>query len=85
MNNFWIHSTGANAALKYSWLVSNLLVVNACTPDAGTGLKDITENIDNYSYTYDEPGTYTATFVGTNGNYKQEKSVVHEYKIVVTE
>ena len=31
------------------------------------------------------PGTYTATFVGTNGNYKQESSVVREYTVVVTE
>lgn len=84
-NNFWIHSTGSKGSLKYSWLVSNLLIVNACTPDAGTGLKDITENIETYSYTYDEPGTYTATFVATNGSYKQEKSVVHEYKVIVTE
>lgn len=85
INNFFIHSSGAKAALKYSWLVSNLLVVNACTPDAGTGLKDITENVESYSYTYDKPGTYTATFVATNGNYKQQKTVVHEYKVVVTE
>lgn len=85
INNFSIHSSGAKAALKYSWLVSNLLVVNACTPDAGTGLKDITENVESYSYTYDKPGTYTATFVATNGNYKQKKTVVHEYKVVVME
>ena len=85
MNAFFIHSSNANTELKYSWLVSNLLVVNACTPDAGTGLKNTTQSLDMYSYTYENPGTYTATFVATNGNYKQQKSVVHEYKVVVTE
>lgn len=85
MNNFWIHSTGTNGALKYSWLVSNLLVVNACTPDAGTDLKNISQSLESYKYTYNTPGTYTATFVATNANYKQESTVVREYKVVVTE
>lgn len=85
MKNFWIHSSSANTALKYSWLVTNLLVVNACTPDAGTGLKNITQSLDSYNYTYGEVGSYTATFVATNGNFKKETSVVREYKVVVTE
>lgn len=85
VNAFFIHSSGANTALKYSWLVSNLFVVNACSPDKGTGLKNVTQSLDTYQYTYHTPGTYTATFVGTNGNYKQESSVVREYTVVVTE
>lgn len=85
MNAFFIHSSGSNTALKYSWLVSNLFVVNACSPDKGTGLKNITQSLDSYTYTYYTPGTYTATFIGTNSNHKQESSVVTEYKVVVTE
>lgn len=85
MNAFFIHSSNANTELKYSWLVSNLFVVNACSPDAGTGLKNVTQSLDSYQYTYKTPGTYTATFVATNGNYKQESSVVREYKVMVTE
>lgn len=85
MNAFFIHSSSANTVAKYSWLVSNLFVVNACSPDAGTGLKNITQSLDSYQYTYNTPGTYTATFVGTNGNYKKETSVVREYTVVVTE
>lgn len=85
MDAFFIHSSSANTELKYSWLVSNLFVVNACSPDAGTGLKNITQSLDSYQYIYNTPGTYTATFIGTNSNYKQESSVVHEYTVVVTE
>lgn len=85
MNNFFIHSSNANTVPKYSWLVSNLFVVNGCTPDAGTGLKNISQRLDSYTYTYATPGTYTATFVATNGNYKQESQVVREYTVVVTE
>ena len=58
---------------------------SAAPVDAGTGLKNVTQSLDSYQYTYNAPGTYTATFVGTNGNYKQESSVVREYTVVVTE
>lgn len=85
MNAFFIHSSNANTELKYSWIVSNLLVANSCTPDAGTNIKTISLGLNTYSYTYAQPGTYTATFVATNGNYKQTKSVVRAYKVVVTE
>lgn len=84
-NAFFIHSSNANTALKYSWLVSNLFVVNACSPDLGTGLKNVTQRLDSYKHAYSEPGTYNCTFVATNGNYKQESSVVRKYKVVVTE
>lgn len=84
-NAFFIHSSSSGTALKYSWLVSDLLVVNGCTPDAGTGIKNISQRLNSYNYTYSTPGTYTATFVATNGNYKHETSVVKEYTVVVTE
>lgn len=84
-NAFFIHSSGAGTALKYSWLVSDLFVVNGCTPDAGTAIKSMHQSLSAYNYTYNTPGTYTATFVATNGNYKQETSVVKEYTVVVTE
>ena len=85
MNNFFIHSSGGGAALKYSWLTSNLFVVNACTPDSGTPLKNITQRLDKYTYTYAEIGTYTATFVATNGNYNQQKRILREFTIKVVE
>lgn len=84
-NNFFIHSSNAKTDLKYSWLVSNLLVVNACSPDDGTALKNVSQSLDSYQYTYSEPGTYTATFVASNFNFKKESQVVKEYQVVVTE
>lgn len=82
---FFIHSSSPGDPLQYAWLVSNLMVVNGCTPDSGTGVKNITQGTDTYSYTYENAGTYTATFVGTNANYKKQTSVTNEYKVVVTE
>lgn len=85
LSAFFIHSSNANTPLIYTWLVSNLIVANACTPDSGTAIKSMHQRLNAYNYTYNTPGTYTATFVATNGNYKQETSVVKEYTVVVTE
>ena len=83
--NFFIHSSGVGTALKYSWLVSDLIMVNVCSPDQGTPIKNISGRLDSYTYTYDEVGVYKATFVATNGNYKHESRVVRELNIKVTE
>lgn len=82
--NFFIHSS-STGPLVHSWLVSNLMVVNACTPDSGTALKNITESLNTYSYTYTEPGTYTATFYAVNSNNVTESNMTREYTVVVTE
>lgn len=48
--------------------------------DSGWLLKTAHSTIKTYSYTYDQPGTYTATFVASN----QDKHIVKELEIVVT-
>lgn len=76
---FWLNGTtkGSEGFVKtYSWLVSDYLVVNACEPDAGVSVKNMSMAVDSYEYTYDQVGTYTATFVLNNANYKHEDSKV---------
>ncbi len=63
-------------AWTYSWLVSDYVAVNACDADQGVSIKNISTAVDTYEYTYNEVGTYTATFVLTNGNYKYSSSKV---------
>lgn len=83
---FFIHSSGANTGpVITSWLISNLMVVNACTPDSGEAVKNITEGMSDYTYTYTEPGTYTATFYAANSNNVTESNKTYEYTVVVTE
>ena len=82
--NFAIHSSAANKALKNSWLVSNLFVANACSPDKGLTVKNMSQSTDSYKYTYTKPGKYTATFIGTNSNFKHESRVIRELTINVT-
>lgn len=81
--NFAIHSSAANKALKNSWLVSNLFVANACSPDKGLTVKNMSQSTDSYKYTYTKPGKYTATFIGTNSNFKHESRVIRELTINV--
>lgn len=83
---FFIHSTGAGRPPQvHSWIVSNLLVVNACSSDSGMAVKNITESMSDYSYTYTEPGTYTATFYAANFNNITESNITREYTVVVIE
>lgn len=87
VGTFYLQSTGAGATkpAQYSWLVSKMMVINACSPDAGIPIKDITQSLPSYSYTYDEPGTYTATFEATNANFKKESSVIRQLTVKVVE
>lgn len=67
---------GGNWPLNNSWLVSDYLAVNACEPDQGVAVKNISTVVDEYEYTYNEVGTYTATFLLNNGNYHHGDSKV---------
>lgn len=82
---FFIQSSPALKELKYSWIVSNALVMNACSPDKGQTVKNMSQNIDSFTYTYNTPGEYKATFIGTNSNYKKETRVFRELTIKVVE
>lgn len=83
--DFFIHSSNSGAKLKYSWLVSNMILANACSPDYGQPIKNVTEGTSSYTYIYKTAGTYKATFVATNSNYKAESQVLRELNIKVVE
>jgi hypothetical protein len=83
--SFFIQSSAAKANLKYSWLISDPLEINACTPDEGEAIKDMTQSLATYSYTYSTVGTYTATFIATNANYKKQTSMMKQITIKVVE
>lgn len=86
-NQFAIHSSGAGSTLKYSWLVSDPISIDAsCSPDTGINIKNITQSLNSYAHTYEEAGTYTATFIANNANYiHQGGQVVRELTINVVE
>ena len=80
--------TGAASGFdwKYTWLVSDYLNFLECPePDLPVKVKDVSLDVDTYSYTYDQVGTYTATFLMNNFSYAHEDSKVCELIINVTE
>ncbi len=74
--SFDVHGTGKGEGLRESWLVSDYLVINSCTPDRGVAIKNISNNLSSYEYTYEEVGTYKAVFLMANSNYKEDDSKV---------
>ena len=67
-------------------LVSDYLNFLECPePDLPVKVKDVSLDVDTYSYTYDQVGTYTATFLMNNFSYAHEDSKVCELIINVTE
>ena len=70
-----------------TWLISNPILLNgSCDPDAGVAIKNISQTLEIYSHTYEEAGTYTATFVANNANYvHQGGQVIRELTINVVE
>lgn len=70
---FWMNSADPKnnkMPMTYSWIVSEHLAVNACEPDAGVSVKNMSTVVDKFEYTYNEVGTYKATFSMHNANYK---------------
>lgn len=79
------HSSNDGTGLKYGWLVSNPLTINSCSPDTGVEIKNITETVTSYSYTYEDIGIYTATFLATNANVDHSSSTTKQFIINVVE
>ena len=82
MNNvangsFFIHGTAKEYEWKTAWLVSDPINITACKPDQGISVKNLSQDIRSYSYTYENVGTYRATFLITNANYKHDDSQVY--------
>lgn len=68
---FWMNGADPKKmAMTYSWIVSDHLAVNACEPDAGVSVKNMSTVVDKFEYTYNEVGTYKATFALHNANYQ---------------
>ncbi len=75
--SFQMNSSNTSGdARTYTWLVSDYLKVNSCDPDEGVSVKTLSTSVDTYEYTYEDVGTYTATFVLTNANYKYSDTKV---------
>ena len=77
---------GKNAPESEDWYVSKPLFFTKVAPDTGTPIQYISGNrLDHYDFFgYDQPGTYTVTFVASNASVDQQKSVVKQLQITIT-
>ncbi|WP_242204240.1 DUF5017 domain-containing protein [Aestuariivivens insulae] len=67
------------------WLVTDAINLSIIQPDKGMPLKTYPESLESFTYTYEQPGTYTVTLVGNNTTAYGHKELVKEFTITVTE
>ena len=65
------------------WLITKPINLTKVTPDKGVPLKTYSEKLENFTYTYSTPGTYTITFIGKNTTIYGEEETIKEYTIQV--
>lgn len=66
------------------WAVSKPFYVAKVSPDKGVAIKEYMLRKTEHAYVFNAPGTYRVTFVGSNTNAKEIKTVVKELDITVT-
>ena len=65
------------------WVVTTPQALNAVSNDTGTVIKNMQNYMSSYSYTFEEPGTYTVTFVGRNVNYVGISEEIKELTVII--
>lgn len=65
------------------WVISTPLALNLIEPDTGVSIKNLSQSLPHYDYTFTEPGTYTVTFVATSGNYIDQSRDVKELTVTI--
>src|SRR5690606_21133017 len=77
-----------NDPLREHWVVSKGISLTQVDlgPDWSNPIKGISNSkMEEFTYTYTEPGTYKAYFVASNTNIDDSKQIVREITITITE
>ena len=67
------------------WAVSTPRRLNTIPNDKANVIKNIQNYMPVYEYTWNTPGTYRVTFIGTNETYSHATSQMHEMNITILE
>lgn len=68
------------------WVFMQPMPLNGITPDTGTNIKGVADDVSTYEHIYNTPGTYTATFIVSSGNYLGEsEQIVREITFTVVD
>lgn len=65
------------------WAISTPMPLNRVANDKPIVIKNLQNYMDSYEYVWNEAGTYVVTFVGTNSDYMDATSEVHEMTITI--
>lgn len=76
---------GVNYLPVEQWIVMQPFALNTISPDTGENIKGFADDVTSYTHTYDEPGTYTVTFIASTGNYQGESRTVRELTVTVVD
>lgn len=71
--------------LDDDWVVTKQFNPNSTTPDIGESIKNISQNLTNYTRVYTKAGVYKVTFVATNANLERSATVVKEIELNITQ
>ncbi|WP_018626552.1 DUF5017 domain-containing protein [Niabella aurantiaca] len=72
------------AELDDDWVITRQFNPNKVSPDRGVAIKNISENLSEYTAVYDRPGVFRVTFVVTNANVKSQVSAIKEFDLHIT-
>lgn len=78
---------GANK-LPYAidgWVISKPTALNKVDNDKGQVIKNLQNYLHSFEYTWNEPGTYTVTFAGSNSNYAGSSHKETEITVTIFE
>lgn len=77
---------GKNAPESEDWFVTKPLFFTKVPPDTGTPIQNIgTSALEGYDYIYNQPGTYTVTFLASNNSVDQHKEKIVQFELTVIE
>ena len=65
------------------WAISGPLNASSVDPDTGTALKSLSTTMDEFTYTYNEPGIYKAVFATSSVWYSDSKYSLTEVEVKV--
>jgi hypothetical protein len=71
--------------LDDDWVVTKQFNPNSILPDVGEPIKNISQNLSDYTRVYTKAGVYKVSFVATNANLEQSITVVKELELTITQ
>ena len=67
------------------WAISKPAPLNRVANDKATVIKNMQNYMPSYEYTWEKPGTYNVTFVGSNSSYRHETQQKKDLTVIIVE